>query len=144
MTAKTTQARNNQIILVGVFIYAFLLAAYIMTNSMLPDTALFPRMIIALFAFLNTLMVIQAFRGKGGDAGITWQDIRMPLLYFVGIVLYALLFSLTNYFVATGIMLVVYMLILKVRPLWIIPVITLAFGGFVYLLFVVWLKTSIV
>lgn len=143
MTAMTEKRRDSQMLIVAVFIYAFLLAAYLMSNSMLPETALFPRMIIVLFAVLNTLLVIQSFRG-GRGAQVSLRDIGMPLLYFIGIVLYALLFSATNYFVATAVMLVSYMLVLKVRPLWIIPAVTIAYGGFVYLLFVVWLKTSIV
>lgn len=144
MTDKAVKPKNVQILIVGTFIYAFLLAAYLMTNSMLPDTAVFPRMIITLFAILNTFMVAQALRGKGEKSRVTLQEIKMPLIYFLGIVLYAILFSVTNYFVATAVMLVAYMLILKVRPYWVIPVITIAYSIFVYLLFVVWLNTSII
>lgn len=135
--------QNRQTLFVGIFIYAFLLAAFLMTNSMLPETSLFPRMIIALFTLLNTIMVFQSFQGAAGNR-MTLKEIKIPLLYFLGIVLYAFLFHYTNYFIATAVMLIAYMLILKVRPYWIIAAVTAAFELFVYLLFAVWLKTSII
>ena len=144
MTNTMAKPKLNQTLIVGVFLYAFLLAAYLITNSLLKESAIYPWIIITLFTFLNTMMVIDSFRKKSKVSGITVKEIKMPLLYFAGIVLYALLFSWTNYFVATGIMLVAYMLILKVRPIWMIPIIVVGYGTFVYFLFAVWLRTSII
>lgn len=129
-------------LVVGIVIYAFLACAYVMTNSMLADTALFPRMIIALFAILNTVMVIQAFSGKHKNK-FTMKETLMPLAYFAGIIAYAALFHVTNYFVATAVMLVAYLAVLKVRPWWKIGILTAGYLLFVYLLFVVWLKANI-
>ena len=143
MSTRTSKPRNLQTLLVGTFLYALLLGAFSMTGSMLKASALFPRMIIAAFAFLNTLMMIQAFRGKD-KSRVDPAEFKMPLAYFTGILAYVFLFGLTNYFTATAVMLVACMSVLRVRPIWLIPTVTLAYGGFVYMLFVVWLNTSIV
>ena len=134
---------NRQGLIVGIVLYAFILFCWMCTNSFIGDAALFPRMILALFAVLNTIMVIQAFQGKGKVA-FSAKEAAMPLLYFAGIVVYALLFNLLDYFPATAIMLVGYMLILKVKPYWLIAALTGGYMVFVYVLFVVWLKTNIV
>ncbi|MDO4547647.1 MAG: tripartite tricarboxylate transporter TctB family protein [Clostridia bacterium] len=130
-------------LVIGAVIYAFLIFAFVITNSMLPDSALFPRMIIALFALLNTIMVVQAFTGKYQNK-FTMRETLMPLLYFAGIIAYVFLFKWLGYFPATAVMMVAYMFVLKVRPIWKIGVITCGYLVFIYLLFVVWLKTSIV
>lgn len=143
MSTQPSQSKSIQTLLVGAFLYAFLLGAFLMTRSMLQASALFPRMIIAIFTLLNTIMVIQALRGRD-KSRVNSAEFKMPLLYFVGVLAYVFLFRLTNYFVATSAMLIACMSIFKVRPVWMIPVITLAYSGFVYVLFVVWLNTSII
>lgn len=134
---------NKQGLIIGVLLYAFMVFCWMCTNSFVGDASLFPRMILVLFALLNTIMVIQSFQGKG-KVSFTVKEAAMPLLYFAGIVVYVLLFKLLGYFPATAIMLVAYMLILKVKPYWLIAALTAGYLAFVYVLFVVWLKTSII
>lgn len=134
---------NKQGLIVGIVLYAFILFCWMCTNSFIGDASMFPRMVLVLFAVLNTIMVIQSFQGKG-KVSFSAKEAAMPLLYFAGIIAYAALFRLLGYFPATAIMLIAYMLILKVRPYWLIAALTAGYMGFVYLLFVVWLKTNIV
>lgn len=143
MSIQPSKSQNIQTLLVGTFLYTFLLGAFLMTRSMLQASALFPRMIIVIFTLLNTIMVVQALRGRDKSC-VNPAAFKIPLLYFAGILAYVFLFRLTNYFAATSVILIACMSILKVRPVWMIPVITLAYSGFVYVLFVVWLNTSII
>ena len=115
MSTQPSQSKSIQTLLVGAFLYAFLLGAFLMTRSMLQASALFPRMIIAIFTLLNTIMVIQALRGRD-KSRVNSAEFKMPLLYFVGVLAYVFLFRLTNYFVATSAMLIACMSIFKVRP----------------------------
>lgn len=129
--------------IVGVILYAFLGGAYWVTTGMLAASALFPQMILAALAILNTVMVISAFVKKHKNK-FAAKDTLMPLLYFAGIVVYAFLFQWLGYFPATAVMLVVYMAVMKVRPWWKIAVITAGYMAFIYLLFVVWLQTNLI
>lgn len=62
---------------------------------------------------------------------------------FLGVVLYCVLFSFTNYFIATAILILVFMLIEKVKPLWLILTIDAVYLVFIYVLFVVVLKVPL-
>ena len=138
------QKANKQGLIIGVVLYAFIVFCWMCTNSFVGDAALFPRMILVLFVVLNTIMVIQAFVNKGKqEAKFHVKDAVMPLVYFAGVVVYVILFALIGYFPATVIMLIAFFLILKVRPYWLIAVLTGGYCLFVYLLFVLWLKTRI-
>ncbi len=138
-----TKKKSGHELIVGVILYAFILFCWMCTNTMIGDAKMFPRMILTLFAVLNTIMIVQAFMGKYKNK-FTVKEAVMPLVYFAGIVVYALLFAFLGYFPATIIMLIAYMLILKVRPYWLIGALTAGYVAFVYVLFVVWLKTNIV
>ena len=139
------QRKHTRMLVVSAVLYAFILFCWICTNNFVGDAALFPRMILVLFAVLNTIMVIQAFTKKGREekSKFNAKDTLMPLLYFAGVVVYIILFSLIGYFPATVIMLIAFFLILKVRPYWLIAALTGGYCLFVYLLFVLWLKTRI-
>ena len=138
------QNKGLQKIIVGTVLYAFIVFCWFCTNSFVGDAVLFPRMILILFAVLNTIMIVQYFLGKDkGDSKFKIKDALLPLAYFAGIVVYILLFSWLGYFPATVIMLIAYFLILKVRPYWLIAALTGGYCLFVYLLFVLWLKTRI-
>jgi len=142
MSKKARESLITSAVLLAVF--GFL---YAQTLRM-PDTpALFPRMCLVLLTALTLIMLFTDMRKYAKDASaegnIYWKDIAVPLLIFLAIVAYAVLFDLAGYFPATVAMLVAFMIALKVRPWWLIPVITAGYSVFIYLMFVVWLKVSI-
>ena len=82
-------------------------------------------------------------KGSGAEGGVHFKEISMPLLAFLAIVGYVVLFRLFGYFPATAVMLVGFMAVLKVRPWRLILAIMAGYSVFIYLMFVVWLKVSI-
>ena len=139
MSAK---AKQDLIVSLVIYIGAGILLA--MTGSMLPDTALFPRMLLILMLFLNTLNVVMLVRKdrelKGKDVSepsmLTFETAKMPLVVFLATVVYVVVFAFTNYFIATSIMLVAFMLVEKVRPVWKVVLIDVVYLVFIYVLFV--------
>lgn len=91
MSAK---AKQDLIVSLVIYIGAGILLA--MTGSMLPDTALFPRMLLILMLFLNTLNVVMLVRKdrelKGKDVSepsmLTFETAKMPLVVFLATVVY--------------------------------------------------------
>lgn len=147
MSAK---AKQDLIIALVLYLGAGTLLA--MTGSMLPDTALFPRMILILMIFLNTLnaaMTIKQdrkLREKGVSerpSMLTFETAKMPLVVFLATVAYVVIFTFTNYFIATAIMLVAFMLVEKVKGKWVILV-TAVYLAFIYYLFVVQLSVRLI
>ncbi|WMJ83724.1 tripartite tricarboxylate transporter TctB family protein [Oscillospiraceae bacterium LTW-04] len=135
-------SKTKQDLICGSVIYAVLLGAFYMSTKMLPETALFPKLIISTFAILNTIMIIQAFKASG-DSSLNLSIMKMPILYFISIAIYVVLFSIVGYFPSTIIMLVSTMYFMKVRPYWIIAAVTAGYMAFVYVLFIMWLKVSL-
>lgn len=132
--------KAKQDILVCLVIYAFMLFCFVQTFSMKSGSAIMPRIILSLALICNTALLIRTFRQlkkDPSDEGYTSiAEIKVPILMFLGVVLYCLLFNFTNYFIATAIMLFAFMMIEKVRPIWKILVIDLVYLVFIYVLFI--------
>lgn len=144
--------KAKQDIGISIVIYVIVGALLAMTGSMLSDSALFPRMILILMLFLNTLNVIMVIR-KDRDLRakdivepimLPFQTAKMPLVVFAATVAYVVLFAVTNYFIATAIMLIAFMLVEKVKPKWMILAITAGYLFFIYYLFVVQLSVRLI
>ena len=130
----------KQDLVVGIMVYALLLMFLIQSNSLPKDSAFFPRMVLSVFGLLNTVMITQAFVRKKNGNTVDIKSFGKPMLFFLGIVLYALLFRFIGYFPSTFILLFVAMFLLKVRPWWKILSISAGYLAFIYVLFVIWLK----
>lgn len=129
-------------------IYLFMLFCFWQTFTMKTGSEIMPRLILTVVLICNTALVFrvihQASKNGGSEEGYTsLSEIKIPILMFFGIVLYCLMFSFTNYFIATAIMLLVFMLIEKVRPLWMIVAIDAVYLVFIYVLFVMVLKVPL-
>ena len=96
-----------------------------------------------IFCFLYGACCIH-YMDHDAESGVHWKEIAVPLVAFAAIVVYAVLFDLFGYFPATAVMLVGFMIALKVKPWWLILAITAGYALFIYLMFVVWLKVSII
>ena len=142
-------SKAKQELLIAVVIYAVVGFFFAAGLKLLPDSRKFPNIILFLMALANTINVFTIL-GKDRAAGVseaktmTFADIKFPLLAFLGTVVYAALFVLTNYFIATAVFIVAFMLIEKVRPIWLIAAITVGYSAFIYWLFVVQLSVRLI
>lgn len=144
--------RAKQDILVATVIYAVVGFLFAVTTSLSSDSALLPRMVLALTAIVNTVDVWyilakdKQLRTEGivEPSRLPFSDAKIPIVVFLGSIAYTVLFVMTNYFIATAIMIVVYMLIEKVKPKWLIIVITIVYLAFIYYLFVVQLSVRLI
>lgn len=144
--------KAKQDVIVSVVLYAAIGFFLGVTGTMLPDSALFPRMVLILMAIINTINVITVVTkdrearksGITEKSMLTFQEAKMPLVVFLGTVLYTVVFVFTNYFIATALMLIIFMLIEKVKPKWMIIAITVVYLAFIYYLFVVQLAVRLI
>lgn len=140
--------KAKQDILVCALIYLFILFCYWQTLTMKSGSEVMPHMILTVAIVCNTALLVRSvsqLRKTSSDEGYTSvAEIKMPVLMFLGVVLYCLLFNFLNYFVATAIMLLVFMLIEKVKPLWLIITIDAVYLAFIYTLFVMVLKVPLI
>lgn len=144
--------KAKQDLVISIVIYVVVGALFAVTGSMLPDSAMFPRMILILIAFINTLNVVSIVRrdrellakGEREPSMLPFQTAKMPLVVFLGTAAYIVLFAFTNYFISTAVMLIAFMLIEKIKPRWMTLVITAVYLGFIYYLFVVQLSVRLI
>lgn len=145
-------SKAKQELVIAAVIYAIVGFFFAAGLKLLPDSRRFPNIILFLMAVANTINVIMVVgkdrRNRAGGISeakaITFADIKFPLLAFLGTVVYAALFVLTNYFIATAVFIVAFMLIEKVRPIWLIAAITVGYSAFIYWLFVVQLSVRLI
>ena len=140
--------KARQDIWVCALIYIFILFCFWQTLTMKSGSAVMPHMILAIAIVCNTALLVRSvgqLRRNTSDEGYTSiAEIKAPMLMFLGVVLYCLLFSFFNYFIATAIMLLVFMLFEKVKPLWMILTIDAVYLAFIYVLFIMVLKVPLI
>lgn len=139
--------KAKQDIIACILIYVFILFCFWQTLSMKSGSWVMPRMVLGLATICNTALLLrcasQLKKSPGGAGYTSIAEIKIPILMFLGIVLYCLLFSFTNYFIATAIMIFLFMLIEKVKPLWLILAIDGVYLVFIYAFFVMALKVPL-
>ena len=126
--------KAKQDIFVCLVIYAFMLFCFVQTFSMKSGSATMPRLILSLAFICNTALTVR--KNPGGEGYTSISEIKVPMLMFLGVVLYCLIFNFTNYFVATAIIIPAFMLVEKVRPVWKVVLIDVVYLVFIYVLFV--------
>ena len=139
--------KAKQDIIACVLIYAIIIFCFVQTIGMKSGSDVMPRMVLALATVCNTALVVRTVRQlktRNDDVYTSIAEIKVPVLMFLGVVLYCLLFSFTNYFIATAVLIAAFMFIEKVKPAWLIIVIDGVFLAFIYLLFVVVLKVPLI
>ena len=132
--------KAKQDIIACVVIYAFMVFCFVQTLTMKSGSAIMPRLVLSLAFICNTALLIrtvgQLKKNPSNEGYTSISEIKVPMLMFLGVVLYCLIFNFTNYFVATAIMIFVFMMVEKVRPIWKIVAIDVVYLIFIYLLFV--------
>jgi len=140
----------HQDVYISIVLY-IVLAFFLFASIKLPkDSAYFPIMLIAGLAILNTSVLVKGLNktkemGKEGTIvnAINWDTIKVPLLVFVFVVGYIVLFRLTNYYISTTVFMIALMKFYKVKSWKAIIVVTLIYNVFVYLGFSIGLKVPL-
>ena len=139
--------KAKQDIFACILIYAFMLFCFMQTFTMKSGAETMPRLILSVALICNTALLVRTVRqlkkNPSNEGYTSISKIKVPILMFLGVVLYCVLFSFTNYFIATAILILVFMLIEKVKPLWLILTIDAVYLVFIYVLFVVVLKVPL-
>lgn len=139
--------KAKQDIVACILIFTFILFCYWQTFTMKSGSHVMPRMVLGLATICNTALLIrcaiQLKNGTSGEGYTSIAQIKVPVLMFLGVVLYSLLFSFTNYFIATAVMIFIFMMIERVKPLWLILTIDGVYLVFIYLLFIMVLKVPL-
>ncbi|HWP51197.1 MAG TPA: tripartite tricarboxylate transporter TctB family protein [Clostridia bacterium] len=140
--------KAKQDILVCALIYLFIMFCFWQTLTMKSGSAVMPHMVLAVATACNTALLVrsvsQLHKNSFSEGYTSVDEIKVPVLMFLGVVLYCLLFNFLNYFIATAIMLLVFMLVEKVKPLWLVLTIDVVYLAFIYLLFIVVLKVPLI
>lgn len=143
----TNNKKARQDVIVSIFIYVFIALAFLPTIKMKNGAQMMPWLILAIALLCNTINLIRTIAGAGkktdSEGYLSFSDIKIPLLVFLGIVVYAIMIKYTNYFVATGIFLPVFMLLEKVKKYWMIALIDVIYLVFIYIMFIVVLKVPL-
>ena len=131
--------KAKQDILVCILIYAFMLFCFWQTFTMKSGSDIMPRLILALAMICNTALLIRCLNQLKQVSAEGYTSISE----IFGVVLYALAISFTNYFIATAAMILIFMLIERVKPVWLILAIDGVYLVFIYVLFVMVLKVPL-
>ena len=143
-----TSKKKKQDLITCIVIYIFLIAAYIPTRSMRNGAEFMPWLIIGIAALCNTILLVRVLRtvpeDQKGEGYIDFSVSKVPILAFAGMIIYAILVKYTNYFIATAIMLPTFMLIEKIKKIWLIVLIDVIYLAFIYVMFVIVLKVPMI
>lgn len=134
----------HQDVIIGIVTLLICAAWWLATLKLVEESATLPRMALGLMALLSVGIIVQGIKKtKAARANneeckklISFDDIKIPFLFFLFIAGYALLFYLIGYFASTIIFLVAAMLFLKQKNWKTIVFVTLGFVVFTYVLFV--------
>lgn len=141
----------NQDVYISIVLYAVIAFFFTVSSKLQGDSAIFPKMILTVFTILNTVVLCNGIKKtklmRDGDTSITnsinFATIKVPLIIYSILVGYVIIFKLTNYFIATTIMLLAVMLYYRVRSWKVIASVIIVYNLFIYLLFVLQLKVPL-
>lgn len=128
-------------ILVYMFAFTMLFLGRNIRNS---DSKLYPFICLGLMVTLNTVLLVNAviktkrMSADELDAANTvhWHEIRKPLLIFIGVIGYVVIFDFLGYFIATAIMMLGFMWLLGIRNWKVLILVPAALLILIYLFFV--------
>lgn len=137
--------RWHQDITISIIVYVFVAAMFYFGRTIRSnDAKLYPFMILGLMAILNTILLITSIiktrkmtTEELSEANtIKWETIRFPMLVFLCIMAYVVIFDLLGYFIATPLMMIGIMLLLGVRNWKVLVFVPLGLLVCIYVLFV--------
>lgn len=142
----------HQDVYISVAVYIIVGALLLISVGMNESSAIFPRMILIGLALLNTAVFVRGIKNtnilnkseEGVINPIRLEVIKAPLIVFGITALYALLFSITNFFIATSIFMIGLMKFYKVKSWKTIILLVLIFNAAIYVGFVMGLKVPLI
>ena len=139
----------HQDVYIGFFCIALCLLVYMLNTGIPSDAAMMPYLLDSMLAVLSVLIIYQGLcksklsAQEQGKKGLTWDGIKIPLITWGLVLLYVVLFNVTGYFVATGIMLAVMMRFMKQTSWPVIVAIDVAYLLIMYFVFARMLNVNI-
>jgi len=149
---RSVFVKKNQIhqdVYIGFFCLALCLLIFVLNMGLPADAAMMPRLLDGMLVVLSVLIIYHGLRKSKLPAdqqekkGLTWDDLKIPLITWGLVAVYVLLFYLTGYFIATGIMIIVMMRFMKQTSWPLILGIDAAYLLLIYFVFVRMLGVSI-
>jgi len=144
---KKTQLHQD--VWIGFVCLGICFAIFALNMNLPSDAAMMPRLLDVMLTILAVLIIYHGLRksklpaDQQGPKGLTWDAVKIPLITWGLVVLYAVLFYVTGYFVATGIMIIVMMRFMK-RTSWpVILAIDVIYLLLIYFVFVRMLGVSV-
>lgn len=134
----------HQDVVIGFVCLLITLFIFWINRNLAADAAMMPRLLAALLAFLSLLMIAEgvrktkeaAVRNEEPKKYLDWDVVKIPLITWVLIAGYVILFNLVGYFIATAIALVVLMRFMKRRNWAVIIAVIVVFLAIMYYAFV--------
>lgn len=119
-------------------------------NSGLPtDAGMMPRLLDGILVLLSAIILIQGLQksklpeDQQGKKAFTVDAVKIPLITWLLVCAYILLFFFAGYFISTAVMLIVFMIYMKQKNIKVIVAITVIYLLIVYVVFVRMLSVNI-
>lgn len=109
----------HQDVYVGFICLAMCLLFYSLNMSLPSDSALMPKMLSVMLMILSVCIIFSGVKKskvaeeEREKPGLTWDAVKIPFVAWGIVLAYALLFYVVGYYIATAIMLVVFMRFMK-------------------------------
>lgn len=131
----------HQDVYISIAIYVAIALLLTVSVKLLGHSSVFPTMLLIAIGILNTSVLakgIHKTKSMNADNSkitnpIRWEIIRIPLIVFIFLVIYVILFTITNFFIATTIFMIALMKFYKIKSWKTILLVTLIFNIFVYI-----------
>ncbi len=145
------ERKLHQNVYISIPIFLFCGFVMVINRGLDKNTAMMPYMLTAFLAALGIVILLDGLKqtAKARSEGqeikpyLTWGGIKYPLMTFVLVACYAVLFWFAGYFVATPVMVVALMRFMKMTSWKTILLIVLCYIVFIYFFFVGQMHVSI-
>lgn len=135
----------HQDIYIAILIYLFAFTMFFLgRNIRSADSKLYPFICLGLMVALNTILLVNGILKSrkltaeelAAANTVRWDEIRKPLLIFLGIIAYVIIFDFFGYFIATALMMLGFMWVLGVRDWKVLIFVPGVLLALIYLFFV--------
>jgi hypothetical protein len=130
---------------IGILVLIVSAVAYAGALEMPEDTQVYTNTVIALFAFLGSLLIVFSLvnRNKPGGAALSVNTIKNPAITVVFVAVYLALITVLGFYFSSVVFLVTYMLFLGARKPKSMAIAIVGMLTFIYFVFTVQLKVPL-